>query len=371
MFKKNSLPKTLADNPEIDDSRLAALLNSLSDGVLAINDEGIIVLTNGAILNLLNQNSLAGVELNKAIQLVDASGHSIDIFNLLRLNPSGYSSRDLKLKFLDGSSINLFISVSPVVPNFADNSNSEKGFVIVLRDITKEKIIEQERDEFVSVAGHELRTPVAIAEGSISNARLLAEKSGSPEAVLHTLETAHNQILFLSNMINDLAMLSKAERGKEATEIKEFNVSELIGLIADDYRPQAVKKNLNLIVKIDPKITNIRTSQLYLREIIQNFITNSLKYTLSGMITLSVDAAPKGIYITVSDTGIGINQAEQKKLFQKFFRSEDSRVKKENGTGLGLYVTSKLIKILNGQLNMHSELNKGTAFKIYIPNLVE
>lgn len=366
MFKSKNIPKTEPVNPEIDHSRLTALLNSISDGVITINNSGVIVLTNGAVLNLLNQNSLTGLQLNEAIQLVDKVGQSVVFTNLIYSQPAGFNTKEYKLKFPDGSCINLFLSISPVTSGFGTNNGD--GFVILLRDITREQMVEEERNEFVSVAGHELRTPVAIAEGSISNAILLAQKSGASEAILHTLHSAHNQVLFLSDMINDLAMLSRAERGNAALEITEFNVPELLKVVIDDYQSQAAAKGLALNIQIDQKLSSLRTSPLYLREILQNFITNSIKYTERGSITLSAASEKNGVRFSITDTGIGISVAEQKKLFSKFFRSDDSRVKKEHGTGLGLYVTGKLIKLLGGQLEMRSELDKGTTFQIYIPD---
>ena len=115
-----------------------------------------------------------------------------------------------------------------------------------------------------------------------------------------------------------------------------------------------------------PQITS---SQLYVREILQNFLTNSLKYTETGGIEVKLEPGNGGVLFEITDTGIGISQADQKKLFSKFFRSEDARVKKVHGTGLGLYVTSKLLKLIDGNLEVVSELNKGTSFKIFIPDL--
>ena len=95
----------------------------------------------------------------------------------------------------------------------------ERGYVLLLRDITKEKSLEEERDEFISVVSHELRTPIAIAEGNISNAKFVAEKSGDLSQIKTTLNQAHEQITFLSGLINDLATLSRAERGNLSIDI--------------------------------------------------------------------------------------------------------------------------------------------------------
>ena len=102
------------------------------------------------------------------------------------------------------------------------------GYVIVLRDITREKSLEEERDEFISVVSHELRTPIAIAEGNVSNAKLLIEKGAEKEKIDGALKQAYDQIEFLAGMINDLATLSRAERGRLAIEVETINIHELI-----------------------------------------------------------------------------------------------------------------------------------------------
>jgi signal transduction histidine kinase len=109
---------------------------------------------------------------------------------------------------------------------------------------------------------------------------------------------------------------------------------------------------------------------LYVREVLQNFITNAIKYTEKGSITLG--AKPdhgRGAEFSVTDTGIGISRSDQERVYDKFFRSDDFRTRKTNGTGLGLYVTLKLARLLHAELNLESELNKGSTFSILVPNL--
>src|SRR5205823_6432714 len=116
-------------------------------------------------------------------------------------------------------------------------------------------------------------------------------------------------------------------------------------------------------------IGTLHSGKLYVREILQNFITNALKYTEKGSVTLIAEPAGKGVRFIVKDTGIGISKSDQEKLFDKFFRSEDFRTRKTNGTGLGLYVTLKLTHLLHADIDIASELNKGSTFTIFIPNL--
>lgn len=351
----------------LDQQRLLALVNSMTDGFLALNEKTEIMLYNSAALSLLDENNPQGKTLNQVLRLIDKRGKPVTIQKVLPQSGSA-TSDEWKLQYADESSINIFISASVLSTAYGDKS--EGGWVVIFRDITREKQIEQERDEFVSVASHELRTPVAIAEGSISNAILLSEKSDAADTIKHSLAAAHDQIIFLGNLINDLAMLSKAERGAIGMEIDTFSPGGMATSLAADYKRMAEVKKLEIRTAIEETPT-LRSSSLYVREILQNFVTNAIKYTQKGSVTIGVKARDNGIEFSVADTGIGISKSEQAKLFEKFFRSSDWRVREANGTGLGLYVTSKLAKTLGATVSVTSEAEKGSIFSIYIPNMPE
>ncbi|HEY5152864.1 MAG TPA: HAMP domain-containing sensor histidine kinase, partial [Candidatus Saccharimonadales bacterium] len=269
--------------------------------------------------------------------------------------------------YSDGSQINLYLSIAPV--HLGYGSQGQRGYVLLLRDITREKSLEEERDEFISVVSHELRTPIAIAEGNIGNAQFIAEKSGDMNAIKQALKEAHNQVLFLSDMMNDLSTLSRAERGKLRIDVEPINVHELLSELAENYRPEAEAKKLALKTVPDPRLELLCSSKLYVREILQNFLTNAIKYTDKGSITLSASAAPKGVRFLVEDTGIGIGKSDQGRVFDKFFRSEDYRTRQAKGTGLGLYVTMKLVRMIHAEIDLKSQLNKGSTFMVFVPNL--
>ena len=135
------------------------------------------------------------------------------------------------------------------------------------------------------------------------------------------------------------------------------------------YEPEVNAKGLQLNTDIDPHLEVLYSSELYVKEILQNFITNALKYTSKGQITICAKQIKDGIEFQVSDTGIGISKSDQDKIFQKFYRSEDYRTRETKGTGLGLYVTKKLADLINAKITLDSELNKGSTFKISIPNI--
>lgn len=348
----------------VEQDRLTTLINSMTDGFLAINSSGVIDTCNGAALSLLDANNLTGQPLSSCLKLLDKKGAATDITQLL--NNRSITSDEYRLQYIDGSAINLYLSISPLQSSYG--SDSDSGWVVLLRDITRDKMIEEERDEFVSVASHELRTPVAIAEGSISNAMLLAEKSSAADTVKHSLAAAHDQIIFLSNLINDLSMLSKAERGSSGMEVGVFDPYKLVQTLAQDYDRMAAAKKLTIHTQADSS-GQLNSSELYVREILQNFVTNAIKYTLSGSITLSVTPTSNGFDFSVADTGIGISKSEQAKIFEKFFRSSDWRVREVTGTGLGLYVTAKLAKAIGATVSIKSEMNKGSTFTLHAPNI--
>ena len=348
--------------------RLGSLINSMVDGVIATDKNGHIVLYNGSAINILDLNiDLHDKTFADIGTFLDQNSQKADLNKFIKETKSQVINRDLRLKYSDGSLINLYMSVAPVHLGFGRKGS--EGFVILFRDITREKSLEEERDEFISVVSHELRTPIAIAEGEVSNAEYLAEKLKENTKIKASLKQAHEQILFLSKMINDLSTLSRAERGKLAVDPEPINCAELMKELEADYKPESEKKNLDLKIDLSPNLEVLNSAKLYVQEILQNFITNAVKYTEKGSVTISARQYESGVEFNITDTGIGISKGDQEKVFDKFFRSEDYRTRQNNGTGLGLYVTMKLARLINAEISLESKLNEGSSFTIKIPNI--
>lgn len=352
----------------LEHERLTSLVNSMADGVIAVDQHRRIVLSNGAALNILDVNSsLRGKPLADVLHLRDKNGQPVDTEALVYGTKTSTSSRDLLLYYDDGSVVNLYLSIAPV--HLGYGQHGKHGYVILMRDITHEKSLEEERDEFISVVSHELRTPITIAEGNISNAQFVVDKTGDIKKAQAALQQAHEQIIFLAAMINDLSTLSRAERGKLQVTIEPIDAAALLRELAEAYAPNARAKGLAIKLLPVPKGLVLQSGELYVHEILQNFITNALKYTEKGSVTLSAAATDNGVCFTVQDTGIGISKSDQDKVFDKFFRSEDYHTRKTSGTGLGLYVTMKLARLLHAEITMQSKLGRGSTFAVCIPNL--
>ncbi|HSE29635.1 MAG TPA: ATP-binding protein [Candidatus Saccharimonadales bacterium] len=345
--------------------RLLALVNSMGDAVMAVDQNGNIGVYNSTLLNLLDTNvDLNGHKIDEVLKLYDADNHEVNIFAEAMQKQTVFSRSDLTYKFNDNDQIKLYINVAPILPSY--QSADEKGFIFILRDITKEKTLEEQRDEFISVVSHELRTPVTIAEGNMSNIQLLIERGTDPKVISDAAKDAHEQIVYLAKLVNDLATLAKAERGTGG-ELEQTDINLMLKGFYDEYSPQADAKKLKFILDSQVQLPQLVTNKLYLREILQNLITNALKYTPKGSVTLNARTDDKNLYISVIDTGIGISNTDKRRVFEKFYRSEDYRTRESSGTGLGLYVCKSLAEKLGYEITFESELNKGSRFSVVIP----
>jgi PAS domain S-box-containing protein len=365
MFRRPTRPRL--PSAKLEHERLTSLINSMADGVVALDEHGRVQLYNGAVLNILDVNSsMKGHKLSSLLKPVDKEGKAVSLDDLIAAAKAPTTNRDLRIEYTDGSYINLYLSIAPV--HLGYGTTGQRGFVLMLRDITREKSLEEERDEFISVVSHELRTPIAIAEGNLSNAKLIADKTEGNDPIKKALKEAHSQVLFLADMINDLSTLSRAERGTLTLETESIDVAELVTELQSAYTKQAKDKGLVLTADTAGKPL-LQSSRLYVREVLQNFVTNSIKYTQAGSVHIAAKQGKDGVVFAVSDTGIGISKTDQKRVFDKFFRSEDFRTRSTNGTGLGLYVTAKLARLLHADLKLTSRLNHGSTFEISIPNI--
>lgn len=345
--------------------RLLALVNSMGDAVVATDDKGKVSVYNSTLLSLLDTNlNLVGKQIDDVLKLYNDKNKRVSIFEEALIRHNVFSRTDLAHHFKDGDKIRLYINVAPIQPGY--QTHAETGFIFILRDITKEKTLEEQRDEFVSVVSHELRTPVTIVEGHLSNLLLLVDRGADKTVLTHALQDSHDHIVYLAKLVNDLSTLAKAERGADA-QTEPLDLLAMLHEIYNTYQPQAEAKKLALNLDAPTKLPSVITNRLYLEEILQNLITNAIKYTPSGSITLRARATKTTLTLEVQDTGIGISKSDQQHVFEKFYRSEDYRTRESSGTGLGLYVCKKLAEKLGYTISFISRLNHGTTFSVVIP----
>lgn len=347
---------------------LLTIINATNQAIFTVSSGGIIRVYNAALLNLLDTNqSLSGRRVDDVITLHDQKGEPVSLFGLMK-QTSRFERDDLSFQFTDGDAIRLHLSINKIQSAFSTGrQNDGEGYVCIARDVTKQKSLEEERDEFISVVSHELRTPVTIAEGTISNVQYFMEHGSDPVKLAPSLKEAHDQIVLLANMINDLGTLSRAERGV-GDAVDEIDIKELIETLYKRYSASASKKSLELNLDTGPRLGTVTTSRLYLEELLQNLITNAIKYTQTGSVTIKAHRVGTGVEFAVQDSGIGISKTDLKHIFEKFYRSEDYRTRETSGTGLGLYVVTKLVHKLGTKITVESRLNHGSTFGFVLPD---
>jgi len=350
--------------------RVLTIVNNLADAVLSTDMDGIIRVYNAASLNLLDTNiTLNGRHIDEILHLFDQDNKNVSLFKEFQKTKTVAKRDDLNYVFDDDEKIRLDITYSPIRSSYSRSKKSEThdGYIVIMRDITKEKSLEEERDEFISVISHELRTPITIAEGTISNVLVMMDHPDVTKTMLKdAANTAHTQILFLAGMVNDLSTLSRAERGV-GNSAEDIDVRELAQELHSKYAESAKIKKLHLNLDISPKLDKIHVSRLYLEELLQNFITNAIKYTKKGSVTIIIKQNADNILFAVKDTGIGISKTDKTKVFEKFYRSEDYRTRETSGTGLGLYVAAKLAHKIGTKIELASRLNFGSTFSFILP----
>lgn len=346
--------------------RILTLVNNLTDAILSTDNQGVIRLYNAASLNLLDTNkSLNGLHIDDALPLKDKSNQDVSLFGSLRQTHTVVVRDDLTMT-IGEETYRLEVTYSPIRSSYSRSKKAESqdGYILILRDVTKAKSLEEERDEFISVVSHELRTPITTAEGTISNVQVMMDRPEIPQKQLKdSMASAHEQIMYLAKMVNDLSTLSRAERGV-ADAPETIKVRELIDELYREYAPQAEAKGLQFNLDLAPHLGEVSASPLYLQEMLQNFITNGIKYTKEGSVTVRVTRSKdkKKVIFEIKDTGIGISKSDQSKIFNKFYRAEDYRTRETSGTGLGLYVAAKLAKKIGTKIEFSSRLNHGSSF---------
>ena len=348
---------------EKERQRLSALINSVRDSVLVLDNRDRIAIHNEAAAQLLGgKSNIRGQLFEDLVHFEDADERPIE-FKISQTRPS--ERKDLRLRAGDNSIVNVQVNVAPYI---VDRQN--RGNVVILHDISEDKTIAQEREEFIAVASHELRTPLAIAESDLS---MLLSPSYLPEnkESVSMLNGALRSLTQLSHIISDLTNLSQVEDEQFEVDLEPLNPVGLLREFQADYEDQAKSKGLDLSINVPESIDapSILTSQYVVREILTIFISNAIKFTDSGNITLSLIPSKdkNGITFGVQDSGIGISQSDQNKIFEKFFQSEHYQNRVHGGTGLGLYIAKQLATRITAEIWFESELGKGSTFYLWVP----
>jgi two-component system phosphate regulon sensor histidine kinase PhoR len=240
------------------------------------------------------------------------------------------------------------------------------GAVVVLHDITELRKLERVRRDFVANVSHEFRTPLTAIQGFAET--LLAGAIDDPQNRTRFLEIILEHSRRLARLTEDLLMLSKMDAERLELEIRRLSVSQLIESCLETAQRRAAEKDLRISVNAPQRLPDIAGDRRRLAEVLQNLLDNAIQYTLpGGQIMLSAESGGDEVVLTVSDTGIGIPQADQPRIFERFYRVDVARSREAGGTGLGLAIAKHLVEIHGGRLWVESEVGQGSQFHFSVP----
>lgn len=360
--EKDSLER-LSGEIESERMHLLTLVNSLGDAIYVVDNRGRVLDYNAAAEALSDlKTDLYGKPFARALKLRPHITMDDKPVNLLRSSAGPQHRRDLSVKDSAGAVTDLDITVQPV----RLQGKKTTDYIIVCKDITKERTLDEQRNEFISLASHELRTPITVMEAALSAALINRDKLDYQ--TIGILEEAHRHCKYLASLVKDLSLIAAANNDNLPVKLEQVNPRKLLHQLVLDYAATAKQKGLSIKLVVDPGTPTIISTENHIREILQNYLGNALKYTEKGRVVVRAEQSKSGgVVFSVHDNGIGISPSDQKHLFTKFFRSEDYRTRRTGGSGLGLYLCMQLAGRLNGKVWCESTFNKGSTFYLEVP----
>jgi len=349
-------------------AKIEAMLESIGDGIVAMDKDGKIMYMNDvAKAHFRLKKITLGKSFDKTWQMETEQGHVLtdDERPIRRALLSGkrIHTREYYYIRMDKTRFPVDITTTPIkLPD-----EKVVGSITIFRDITKEKEIDKEKTEFVSLASHQLRTPLSgmnwyielMQSGSVGD---LTEKQKE------CFEQMANASKRLTELVSSLLNVSRLELGTFTIEPESVNLIDMTTSILSELDPLIQQKKIRIAKHLSKKIPNLKTDKKMMRMVIENILTNAIKYTPSaGHVSIALETKNQQIQITIKDTGIGIPKNDQDKIFSKLYRAENAMSAVTDGTGLGLYMVKQILEQMNGDISFQSSEGKGTSFFVIIP----
>ncbi|RLF33318.1 MAG: hypothetical protein DRM98_02470 [Thermoplasmata archaeon] len=283
---------------------------------------------------------------------------------------TGEKIENVELELVDANS-----DVIPIEVNMAPFKKDEEfaGVVCTIRDITERRRIEDElkkserlKTEFMNIAAHELKSPVTPIKGYLD---LIISDKNATEKIKEWARVSLRNSERLLKLVNDILDVSRLDTDTMRFDMEKLNTVELLDEIAEDMKPAVENKNLKFIVDIPRDLPNVMGDKYRLSQVLKNILVNAIKFTDEGSISIKAEKKDNYILISVKDTGIGISKDDLKKIFTKFYQAYTGDDRKNEGTGLGLFICKEIVKKHDGEIWVESKLGKGSTFYIKLPYL--
>jgi len=341
-----------------DREQLRAILSGMVEGVVAIDQDQRVRFANERAGRLLEFDPAGAVDRKlwevvrqRAFQEIVEAG----------LGGTGPHRDELDWKGPVARSLAVYVSRIP--------GPATPGAVIVVHDTTEVRRLERLRQEFVANVSHELKTPLAVIKSTVEV--LQDGAAEDPEARVGFLAQVSQEADRLEALIQDLLSLARIESGEPGLELQPVALDKAIGDCLERHHPRADAKTLTLIEKPPadaPAGVPALADPDALRQVLDNLVDNAIKYTKNGgRVTVRWDATADQVSIEVEDTGVGIPDRDQPRIFERFYRVDKARSREVGGTGLGLAIVKHLLQSMRGTVRVASKVGVGTTFRVTLP----
>ena len=356
--------------------RVGALMASVGEGVATIDMDGVVQLTNPAMDALTGWpgSGLVGKKWAEALDLYDQRGNLIPWEESIAAQAANQghvvatTGYGLHLARADGQRLPVAMTAAPLRAG-----NDLLGTVMVLRDVSREREVDQLKSSLVSTVSHELRTPLTMVQGF--SELLLSRQDLGEKRSREALEQIHASAQRLGRLIDDLLSVSRIDSGKLRVDLGAVDVRGVVDEVVKVAGSQTEGGHIQgalfadrLVVEVAPGLPAVMADRDKLVQVVMNLVSNALKYSPSGApVRIVAERKRDHAEITVIDQGIGMTEVECAQVFGKFTRADRPEVRKVSGTGLGLYITKSLVEMQHGQVWVQSEPGKGSVFALSLP----
>lgn len=369
------MENTEYENLQEKDSRLNAIINTAVDGIITINNRGLIETINPAVTRLFGYSKNELIGQNISILMPDSESKKHDGY-IEKYEKTGKANiigkgREVIGKRKNGTTFPFLLSISEIV------IKDKTIYTGIIHDISelkevkdalqKEIHLNELKSRFVTMASHEFRTPLSAI---LSSASLIGKYTSSDDDDKRQkhINRIKSSVTNLTSILNDFLSISRLDEGKVQVTHVNFNIIELSEEIIDELN-SVLKDGQFIDYSHDSENTELYLDKNIVKNIIINLISNAIKYSSEGkQIIFKTQILRNKLFIIIKDYGIGIPEADKPYMFNRFFRAHNAG--NIQGTGLGLNIVKKYIDILSGEISYESELDKGSQFTVVIPNQI-
>ncbi len=368
----DNLEKEVADRTE--DLRKQYLLDRtilerMEYGVFVLDVHGMVTTVNPAACRLLGatQQALLGQAALDVLPLVARDGNvsalQHPVMRAIKERKTYHSSHALRPSVLraDGSVMPAIVVATPIV-----QGKRLVGVIVTLQDTTEERQVDEMKSEFITLASHQLRTPLSSLRWYLE--LFSDEAKNLPHAQREYLTEMDNAAKRLADLLDDLLHVARLEEGNFTPDLRPLDLRKLLLDLRKQWEDFATQHGKRCALHLPENPVKVASDPVLLHLVLQNLYTNALKYSAPGSeVHVALKRAHSHVEISVSDTGMGIPNEERKHLFEKFFRAKNAKRVDADGTGLGLYLSRTIIRTLRGTISFHSVTGKGTTFTVRLP----